>query len=279
MRISHKLTIALTAIATAAVFAFSACNRTKKEDSEDTGYASDHATLEKSFADAQSISDEAGANGSLSTYKMTGGGSTLSQCATVINDTISTPHVLTIDFGTANCLCADGVYRHGKIIVTYTGRYRDMGHMHTITFDNYFVNDNQVTGTKTVSYTANDASGNPKYDISVNGQVILANSAGTISWTSTRTRTWTAGYNTKAGSDDEYEIAGSGTITRASGKTFTINITTPLHVARNCKWIESGVVDITPAGAATRSLDYGNGTCDAQANLTVNGKTYSVTLK
>lgn len=208
-----------------------------------------------------------------------GGATVLSQCATVTNDTLANPHQLTIDFGTANCLCADGNYRHGKIIVTYSGKYRDMGHTHTITFDNYFVNDNQVTGIKTVSYTSNTAAGNPKYDITVNGQVILANNAGTISWTSTRTRTWLEGYSTKDWSDDVYEISGSGTVTRANGKTFTINITTPLHVALACKWIESGVVEITPAGAAVRTLDYGNGTCDAQANFTVNGKTYSVTLK
>ncbi len=279
MRISTKLTFALTALATAAVFTFSACNRMKKEDSEDTGYASDHATLEKTFSDAQSIADEAGESGTLSTYRTTGGPIMLSQCATVTNDTLSLPHVLTIDFGASNCECKDGVYRRGKIIISYSGRYREMGHTHTITFSNYFVNDNQVTGTKTVSYTSNDAAGNPKYDIAVNGQVVLANSAGTISWTSTRTRTWLAGYDTKNWSDDVYEISGSGSVTRANGKKFGIQITTPLHVALACRWIESGVVEITPESAVVRTLDYGNGTCDAQASFTVNGKTYSITLK
>lgn len=58
MRISNKLTIAVTALATVAVFTFSACHKQKTEDTEDTGYASDHATLEKTFSDAQSISDK-----------------------------------------------------------------------------------------------------------------------------------------------------------------------------------------------------------------------------
>ncbi len=227
MRISNKLAAAITAFATLSVFTFSACNRLKKDATdEDTGYAADHASLEKTFSDAQSIADEAddaGTGGSMASYRIAGGGPTvLGQCANIIKDTTTNTHKLTVDFGATNCLCKDGNYRRGKIIIAYTGRYRDMGHIHTISFDNYFVNDNQVTGTKTVSYNSNDAAGNPKYDISVDGQIILANSAGTLSWTSTRTRTWLQGYTTKDWSDDVYEISGSGNVTRANGKTFAV---------------------------------------------------------
>jgi hypothetical protein len=154
-----------------------------------------------------------------------------------------------------------------------------MGSSHTITFDNYFVNDNQVTGTKTVTNTGVNASGQPVFTINVTGSIIRSGGAGTISWTSSRTRTWITGYNTGNWRDDVYEITGTGTVTRASGKTFDINITTPLHVALDCKWIESGIVQITPQGSNVRTLDYGSGTCDDQATLTLNGKTYSVTLR
>jgi len=278
MKFSSKTALAASLIIAISLLSFTACR--KASDTEDTGYATDHATLEKTFSDAQSITDEAGSDGSLTNYKVVGSTNTiLSSCATVTNDTTVSPHKLTVDFGTSNCLCNDGVYRRGQIIVTYLGRYKDIGSTHTITFNNYFQNDNGVSGTKTVSYTTNDAAGNPVYNISVTGQIVLANSAGTISWTSTRTRTWLSGYTTKSWSDDVYEISGNGTITRANGKTFDMLITTPLHIAMDCRWIESGVVQITPSGATARILDYGNGTCDAQANYTVNGKTYSVTLR
>lgn len=280
MRISNKLTLAITALATTAVFTFSACHRMKNEDTEDTGYGTDHATVEKTYSDVQDIADQAASAGNLSTFRMASGGPTvLSGCATVTHDTVSTPHRLTIDFGSTNCLCADGNYRHGQIIVTYTGRYRDANHQHDISFNNYFVNDNQVTGTKSVTRAADDAAGHPVYNISINGQIILANGAGTISASSTRTRTWVAGYNTPMWSDDEYDLTGSGSVTRANGRTFTYAISTPLHIALNCRWIESGVVTITPQGGNARTLDYGNGTCDAQANYTVNGKTYSISLR
>ena len=256
-----------------------ACHKTKNDDNEDTGYATEHATLEKTFSDAQSISDEAGTSGSLTNYKMIGGATILSSCATVTNDTSVSPHKLTIDFGAANCLCTDGIYRRGKILVSYTGRYKDAGHTHTISFDNYYVNDNGVTGTKTVTNTGADASGNPVYTIDVNGTISFDNAGERLSWKSTRTRTWISGFNTPSRKDDVYEISGSGTIYRTNGKAFDITITTPLHIALDCRWIESGVVQITPVGGSVRTLDYGNGICDALATYTVNGKTYSITLK
>lgn len=261
------------------VFSFSACRKDRLYDDEDTGYATDHASLEKVFSDAQSIADEAGTTGDLSTFKMIPNGSILSQCATVTRDTLSAPHSLVIDFGSQNCLCKDGNYRRGKILVSYSGGYREMGHTHTISFSNYFQNDNQVSGTKTVTYADNDAAGNPEYNIVVNGQIILANNNGTISWVSTRSRKWLGGFTTPQWNDDVYEISGSGSVTRANGRTFQMNITTPLHIALDCRWIESGTVQITPESGATRTLDYGNGACDNQASIIVNGKSYSVTLR
>lgn len=275
MYISNKLTTVIIAVSTVSLVMFTACR--KQKDTEDTGYGTDHAALEKTFSDVQSITDQAGTDGGLSTYKMLP--TLLGSCAVVTKDTVSNPHVATIDFGATNCLSADGKYRRGKIIVTYTGRYRDVGSMHTITFDNYFVNDNEVKGTKTVTNTGTNSSGQPVFNINVNGSIVLSNGNGTLSWTSTRTRTWITGYNSGDWKDDVYEITGSGTVTRASGKTFDMAIITPLHIALDCKWIQSGVVQITPQGGNVRSLDYGNGTCDDQADLTVNGKTYSISLR
>jgi hypothetical protein len=198
MSISPKLSAATLFAAT--FLALTGCR--KEKASEDTGYATEHATLEKTFSDVQSIADEAGSTGSLSNYRIVGSATVLSNCASVINDTTVSPHVLTVDFGAANCLCADGIYRRGKIIISYTGRYRDAGHTHTITFDSYYVNDNEVSGTKTVTNSGADASGNPRYEITVAGSIALANGNGTISWNSSRTRTWLSGYSTPAWKDD-----------------------------------------------------------------------------
>lgn len=268
----------------AATLTFTACKRDKNNNSnvdveEDTYYADDQARMDQTFSDAQTLSDQAYDFGSV---QMKGGvnPTILGSCATVTRDTTSTPRKITIDFGTTNCLCNDGRYRKGKIIITYTGKYRDSGSVHTIGFDGYYVNNNQVLGNKTVTNMGKNSSGQSYFNISVNGMMILNTTGDTISHVASRTRTWIAGESTTALSDDVYSITGSGTNTRANGKMVNYTITSPLTLALNCRWIEQGTVDITPAGATkARTLDYGSGTCDDQATITVNGKTRTITLR
>ncbi len=268
----------------AATLTFTACKRDKNNNSsvdvnEDTYYADDQARMDQTFDDAQTLSDQAYEFGSV---QMKGGENPtiLGSCATVTRDTTSTPRKITIDFGATNCLCNDGRYRKGKIIITYSGKYRDSGSVHSIGFDGYYVNNNQVLGTKTVTNMGKNGSGQSYFSINVNAMMILNTTGDTISHVASRTRTWVAGESTSAISDDVYNITGSGTNTRANGKVVTYTITSPLALALNCRWIKQGTIDITPAGASkARTLDYGSGTCDDQATVTVNGNTRAITLR
>jgi hypothetical protein len=116
------------------------------------------------------------------------------------------------------------------------------------------------------------------FNISVSGAIYKAN-GGTITWNSTRVRTWIAGESTTLNwMDDEYHITGSGNGTSANGTQFNVVITQALHVKLNCPRIVSGTVDITPSGKPTRTLDYGPGTCDYNATVTINGNVYNITL-
>ena len=248
---------------------------------EDNGYANEHAVAEKSYDDAQSIADQANnvTSGSLGykTTELTAGG-----CASVTRSV--TGDTITIDFGTVNCMCHDGRNRRGKIIVTKVGAYTDSASVKTITFSNYYQNDNQVTGTKTVTNMGHNSSGQPYFNISINGSVILASGAGTITTNWTRVRTWTAGYLTPTDwTDDVYAISGSGSMTRATGAVVNINIptTTPLVVAYGCRWIEAGTITYTLAATgATKSINFGTtATCDNTAILTTpSGATYTITM-
>ena len=214
----------------------------------------------------------------------------MGNCANIVrlHSDSSNADTLIITFGfnnganvNVNCLCADGRYRRGVINVVYSGKYRDSLSTHTISFNNYFVNENQISGGKIVTNKGRNASGHPVFDISVNGTVVLANNGGTITWVSNRTREWIAGYTTFGPgnwNDDVYLITGSANGTGASGNTFNATITTPLKRAMNCRWFESGTVDFTPAGKSTRTLDYGGSGCDDQATVTINGNVNTITL-
>ena len=251
----------------------------------DTSAASDNSTADAAFNDVQNISDQA-AKGALVFYSTLYNGtdshidatSAKSSCAAITHDSISTPHILTIDFGATNCLCTDGRYRRGIINVSYTGHYRDSASVHTTTFTNYFIDNNQLLGTKTVTNNGHNSSGHLTFTIVVDGQVIKASGGGTHTWQANRVREWMAGESTSAWLDDVYTITGYSTGTSVSGATYTSIITTPLHRALNCRWFDSGVVEVTPAGKPVRIINYGGGTCDNQATVTIGGTVYPITL-
>ena len=257
-----------------------------KSGDDDLGAPKEASIAEFSFNDVNNISDEACNTGDLATIKSLNG--IMSGCATVTLDTVAIPHTCLIDFGTSNCLCTDGKYRRGQINVSFTGRYRDAGTVITITRGNtgtgtdYFVNNNQVIGTHTATNMGTNGTGNIYYTIDVTGSVVLANSAGTISWTSHREREWLEGSGTASFSDDVYSITGSGSGVSANGTNVTITITSPLirKLEPGCRaHFVQGTVEVAPGSLAVRILDFGNGACDNLATVTVNGHTYNIILQ
>ena len=274
-------------VAAIAGMVLTSCKKEEKED-QDTSTASENAVAEQTFDDASNISDEA-ANGSVSSFKQGNPDAILlSSCAQVRLDTASNanPDTITVTFGTgtypalSNCLCADGRYRRGQIIITYSGRYRDSASTHTISFNNFYVNDNQVLGTKTVTNMGHNSAGHLTFNVAVSGQIILAGNGGTITWNSTRTREWLSGENTPIiRIDDVYGITGSADGTGTKGNSFTATITKQLKVKLDCRWITEGIIDITPSGKATRTINFGDGSCDNKATITIKGKISTITMK
>ena len=131
------------------IFFLGSCSKDNPTDTSFTA-VQDDAYAENTFDNITSIADEAYSLSSTN-FKSTEGRIFLSSCATVTLDTTVFPRVLTIDFGDTNCLGKDGRYRRGKILVSFTGRYYRPGTIITTTFDNFYVNDNQIEGTKVVT--------------------------------------------------------------------------------------------------------------------------------
>lgn len=258
------------------VLLITSCKKDKDEKADDdTGSAVDNAFADAVFNDASSISDQAVLrSGTDNIVQMT-------PCATITFDTTSNPKVVTIDFGPVNCLCNDGHYRRGSIIVTYSGAYRDSGSTHTISFSNYHIDDYHVQGTKTVTNEGTNLAGNSWFSIVVNGNITEPVNGAFLTWQSSRTREWVAGESTLNMLDDIYHISGTASGTAFSGVNFTAGITDPLVVALNCRWIKDGILEFTPSGFQTRVIDYGhvNGNCDAIALVTIGSNSYVITLR
>ena len=98
-------------------------------------------------------------------------------------------------------------------------------------------------------------------------------------WNSTHTREWVAGDDTPLDfADDVYSITGTANGTDANGRNYTANITTPVISKLTCKWFVSGKIEITPTNKSSRVVDFGSGTCDNQATVTIGTNIFNIEL-
>lgn len=203
--------------------------------------------------------------------------SLLPDCASVSFD--SAKKIITIDFGATNCLCRDGNYRRGILTAQFSKKPKEIGAVVLISLENYYVNDRRVTGSKT--YTHTDVY---KWTVNVqNASVETEN--GTITWNSVRTVEKTEGGATPTPLDDVYVISGTEQGINRQGNEFTVTIGQPLKkvISYACmRHFVSGVWTLVNKGGATMSLDYdpiGGEPCDKIAEVTINGKKRTITLR
>ncbi|MGB0176636.1 MAG: hypothetical protein ACPF9D_05695, partial [Owenweeksia sp.] len=199
-------------------------------------------------------------------------------CATLSYDSTGTTHELTINFGTTNCEGKDGKLRRGILVVTFEKQPFDAGSVHTVTANNYAVNNWVINGSRTVTYQGLNASSQPYSDLSVT-LTIKRPDERTITWNSTRQRIWTEGFGDFNPLNNVVEITGSANGTTAKGINFNAAITESLRVESTCSNIVAGTLEISGPAFSTRTIRYGDGKCDRVAQLTVNGQTSTVLLR
>lgn len=262
---------------------FSSCEKLNDETEKDLDVNIDEELyVSDVFDEIVEISDEA-----MDLYETQGLKTTdgfhynrLSDCVTVTRVVTDSIKITTIDFGDTNCLCNDDRLRRGKIIVAHEGNYWDASVIVTITFADFFVDDNQVTGVKEITQSINE-DGNRVSAIELDGALILADGTGTITWAASRTREIVAGSETHTKWDDITETTGSSSWTLPDGSEGNSEITEPLVRKHEigCMYIIQGVRVINRTNESEITIDYGDGTCDNLAEITVDGVTQTIALK
>ena len=186
---------------------------------------------------------------------------------------------LTIDFGPTNCLCRDGRQRRGQIVVVFTGANLRRHSGAVVTRVNYFVNDNQHTGTRVFT-----DQGQGSFALRVQNASIIT-PEGTHSWTSHREYTRTAGFGTPQLADDVYAITGTAEGTNRKGVSYTATIDQPLRkvLSPGCaRHFVAGTVNISNSKGRAALLNYdptNTQACDNIASVTTNGRTRKITLR
>lgn len=259
---------------------FSSCKKTDAILDESTAETLSVADLEDD--NIQAVADQAYETGNVSLRTSAPSEANLiNGCAIVTRDSSGTTHTLTIDFGTG-CTGAHGVTRKGKIIVTFTGPYREQGTVIHTTTDNYYVNNNKVEIDRTATNMGRNADENLYFNVSSTRTITFADGT-TISGSATRVREWIDGEATRDNFDDDiYRVNGTGTFTNRRGISGSFSTQTPLIRKVACHQFVEGIVKAVRDDDTSKwaTIDFGNGDCDDIAVITLsNGRVFTKTLR
>ncbi|MES1218562.1 MAG: hypothetical protein ABUT20_23865 [Bacteroidota bacterium] len=194
------------------------------------------------------------------------------------------PLQIVIDFG-AGCQGKDGHVRKGKIIATYTGRLINTGNQATATFDDFYIDSIKVEGTETIANTT--SAGNRQFTIDVENAKLSKQNGNYTAWNNHKVITQTDGIITPdVALDDVFTVEGNsnGEVKKADLLvTWQSSIDVPLVKKFVCRWLVQGKVKTSLGASASGSqwvaeLDYGSGTCDKNATVTINGTTHEISL-
>ncbi len=272
-----KLTSIFTFLSVSAITVLVSCKKDVSSviaDVETTFQLSENqATSEALQDDANAIFFEAATDKGLlgaRTSETVQTTNTLSCAAVTVTPAVGFPKTIVVDFG-AGCASADGINRSGKINIVLSDSVRKTGSNAVITFTNYFSAGFKVEGTITWTNTSTPNAISWTRQIA-NGKITGPNA---YYWlhTGTKSITQTAGASTPLNIlDDVFSVTGNHTVTNPSGKSRTATITEALEKKTVCHNITKGKIKIEgPAHFAI--LDYGDGTCDRQATISIDGRT------
>lgn len=297
---TKKIFLLSTCLLLTGCLLFNSCRKKKDEEDNDTSAASENAYAEGVVNDISSIGDQAGwvnVGNSLSTYRngLDENSIFLISCVdSIVRDTASATKKITVYFG--NRTCQDGRVRSGALKFSYTNgqRYRDSGVVITVTPINYVVDGYAVTGTKTITNLGR-INGNFRWNIVANLSLYNSANPAAITWSCNRTKellntaTVYNGPNLPISwANAKIGVTGSANGTSSNGTSYSAVIQSQLVRDFTCAPdparphrhpFISGVVDFTPGNKPTRTVNFGNGTCDLNATVTVNGNTYNFVLR
>ncbi len=193
-------------------------------------------------------------------------------------DSLNFPKTITIDFGTTGFIDSRGDTLKGKIIINISEKLWKSGATKTIKPLDFYVNGNNIKGSKSIVNNGLNAAKNPSMTVSVSDTIVRVDKS-TIIRNSTRTRERIDTNGTpKLFWDDKYSITGSTTGVNAKGVAYTVEITSPLIIYNNYPYFVQGTVSTTTQ-TRTAVLDYGDGTKDRKATLTINGVAKDIFLR
>jgi hypothetical protein len=267
----QKIKLLLPLISGIIILGFSSCkkNNTIASEIETTFDLTGKQAISESLTDdANNLLDETTETLGLSGNKAPIIDNGTLSCATVTVSPGAFPKTITLDFGTGCTNPNSNIERSGIVHIVLSDSFRLTGSTAIMTFENYYVNGYKKEGTITWTNTSTATVRSWSRQV-VNGKITAPDGR---FWfhNGLKQITQVAGNNTpRILLDDAFSITGSSVITNSLGDTRTATIEIPLHKRVDCDHVDEGSIRFQgPNHFAT--LDFGNGTCDAIATISIN---------
>jgi hypothetical protein len=230
------------------------------------------------------ISDQTfeGLNGLATNYFAANGlkSATLGTCPAISSTAFTSfPITITCDWGTGCTSAEDGITRSGKITLSLSGLMNVTNSVATFSFIDFVNDGNKITGVHKITYKGLNANNNwPRYEVLTEAKIEFPDKK-FITYRAVYTRLQSEGSATPLIlADDVWRIEGSSSGTTREGIAWTASYPSALVKKNSCKWFSSGSILITPEGELPRTINFGDGTCDNQATLTIGDKTINIEL-
>jgi len=319
-----KLTLTLVGLVLASATVVSSC---KKKDTTTTptttpaqdtnaATASDNTTAEQQSNDVDNIGAQAIDNGTLSTFRLAGGGLVSPSSSGSYSVTGgSSSGIVTVTF--YNYTGNDGHTRNGSVVygISPAGtHYRDPSTVVTVstsTLNPYTVDNNTVTISKTITNNGLVAAGgNMQWTINSYLSVVKA-SGGTFTWSASKTHvllntntttynnvnyaaaytgaanaiTWGNTANAAPYNGAIIQINGLASGTSVDGVNYNVNTTnvvrnhncTPDALRPHFHPFVAGTISFTPSGKTARIINFGTGNCDMTYTISIGSWSETIT--
>ena len=180
-----------------------------------------------------------------------------------------------VDFG-EGCTLNNGALVSGQVLLDYE---IEQSESRTITYvyDNFTYNGNEVSGGGTINRVFENGNGNPQSEVTAFITVYFPTQDVTATRDANRTREWIEGLGSGTWTDNVFSVTGNWNTTFSSGFTRSGEVIEALRREATCPHFVSGTLAISQNNVAG-VLNYGEGTCDNIAVITIGGQDFTIQL-
>ncbi len=190
-------------------------------------------------------------------------------------DTTRFPKVITIDYG-EGCMMVfndDTITLKGQIIITITDRWYKPGAQHIVTFQDFYINDVKIEGTRTITNMGLNDKMHLELGIKLEQGKIIFNDTAWMTREAEHVREWIIHLNPLK---DSVLVTGVASGINVLGESYERLITEPLVLVHcpdyDWRWvIVDGTIQITNSERGTSTIEYSGSECDGKIEVSKDG--------